>query len=166
MLQEKDTVSLDMRISFIVWTIISISSKYVTIRIFIPLSTDTGTFSNFVGAGPTSNISRAIPKGSLTMKTEQSSLMADAVELKNKRLSYSACTCNLPLAVIQGGKTNFPFWNADMKWTGILSILSSQQVDFPHLFSKRGKYCSKTPQTDTLFTVWLFLHHALYLGLY
>ena len=165
MLQEKDRVSLDMRTSSIVWAIISISSKYVTIRIFILFSTDTGTFSNFVGAGQTSNISRAIPKDSLTMKTEHSSLMADAVELKSKRLSYSACTCNLPLAVIHGGTTSLPFWNDDMKWTG-LSILSSPQVDFPHLFSKPRKYCSKTPQTDTLFTVWLLLHHAFYLGLY
>ena len=49
------------------------------------------------------------------MKTEYSSLMADAVELKNKHLSYPACTCNLSLVVIRGGKTNFQFemlmWN-------------------------------------------------------
>ena len=122
MLQEKDTVSLDMRILSIVWAIISISSKYVTIRIFILFSTDTGTFSNFVGAGQTSNISRAIPKDSLTMKTEHSSLMADAVELKNKRLSYSTCTCNLPLTVIHGGKTNLPFWNAFFFFFSIITL--------------------------------------------
>ena len=49
------------------------------------------------------------------MKTEHNSLMTDAVELKNKHLPYPACTCNLPVAVIRGGKTSLPFRNADME---------------------------------------------------
>ena len=43
------------------------------------------------------------------MKNEHSSLMTDAVELKNKHLSYPACKCSLPLAVIRGGKKTLPF---------------------------------------------------------
>ena len=105
------------------------------------------------------------------MKTEHSSFMTDAVELKNKHLSYPACTCNLLLVVICGGKTNLPFWNDDMEWTG-LSILSSPQVDFSHFFSLRRKYCFKTPQYEALFAacgvwelspVWYFLEFFLIL---
>ena len=43
------------------------------------------------------------------MKTEHSSLMTNAVELKNKHISYLACTCKLSLVVIRGGKTDISF---------------------------------------------------------
>ena len=75
--------------------------------------------------------------------------MTDAVELKNKYLSYPACTCNLLLAVTREGKINLPFWNADMEWTD-LSIFSSPQVDSPHLFSQPRTYCLQTPQLDAV----------------
>ena len=67
------------------------------------------------------------------MKMEHSSLMSDALELKNKHLSYPVCTCNLPPVVIRGGKTKLPFWNAGTWYlkfiTGSFSLsLPNQEI--------------------------------------
>ena len=64
--------------------------------------------------------------------------MSDPVELKNKHLSNSICTYDLPPVVFCGGKTNYPFWHAGMEWTG-LGILSSPRTGFPHLFFPNKK---------------------------
>ena len=95
----KITVSLNMRTPSMIWPIINISSKCITIRIFLILTADIGVFNNFVKTLElvlSRNINRETRKDSLTMKTEHNSLMTDVVKLKNNHLSYSACTCNLP----------------------------------------------------------------------
>ena len=114
----KITVSLNMRTPSMIWPIINISSKCITIRIFVLLSADIGVFNNFVKTLElvlSRNISRGTFKDSLTMKTEHNSLMTDAVKVKNNHLLYLACTCNFPPEVSRIVKTNLPFWNNDME---------------------------------------------------